>query len=148
MTSSVAGYLGQAGIPMYNASKHGVVALMRSLRHSLPKLGLAISVVAPAMTITNITKQFAKDSDKYWDTLRKGGIAINTADAPAKAVCWLSSLGVGANGKGIFVQGNEFTELERTIALSRGTWMGQRAYKMYHGGGDLKIYDRDFKSKF
>ena len=54
MTASLAGYLASAGAPLYSAAKHGVVGYMRALKQDCAKVGIAISVIAPGITLTPI----------------------------------------------------------------------------------------------
>src|SRR5271170_4673529 len=57
MTASLAGYLASAGAPLYSAAKHGIVGLMRALKNDLATVNIAISVVAPGITVTPILSQ-------------------------------------------------------------------------------------------
>jgi NAD(P)-dependent dehydrogenase (short-subunit alcohol dehydrogenase family) len=54
--ASVAGFKETPGIPIYQATKHGVIGLMRSLRLFLPTAypGLRINAVSPSMTTTGM----------------------------------------------------------------------------------------------
>ncbi|QIW99578.1 hypothetical protein AMS68_005096 [Peltaster fructicola] len=54
MTASLAGYLGSAGAPLYSAAKHGLIGLLRALKNDTAKLGIAISLVAPGITLTDL----------------------------------------------------------------------------------------------
>ena len=57
VTGSVASYLDTPGIPVYNASKHDIIGLIRSLRDSLSQEGLIrANVVAPSFTATPFTR--------------------------------------------------------------------------------------------
>lgn len=47
MTSSLSGYLDHKGAPQYNASKHGVRGIMKSIRRSGPEQGIRINLIAP-----------------------------------------------------------------------------------------------------
>ena len=47
MTASIAGYLDQPGSPQYCASKWGVRGLMRSLRRTMPMMGMRVNIIAP-----------------------------------------------------------------------------------------------------
>ncbi|KAL6408625.1 hypothetical protein AUP68_07569 [Ilyonectria robusta] len=50
ITSSAAAFLDSPPLHLYSAAKAGLVGMMRSLRHDLPKQGITINVVAPWMT--------------------------------------------------------------------------------------------------
>lgn len=54
MTASLAGYLASAGAPLYSAAKHGVVGYLRALKGDFRTVGIALSVIAPGITITPI----------------------------------------------------------------------------------------------
>lgn len=47
MTASLAGYLDQPGSPQYNSSKWGVRGVMRSLRRTMPGMGMRVNIIAP-----------------------------------------------------------------------------------------------------
>jgi NAD(P)-dependent dehydrogenase (short-subunit alcohol dehydrogenase family) len=54
--SSVAGFKETTGIPVYQATKHGVLRLVRSLRLSVPHAypRLRLNTVCPSMTLTGM----------------------------------------------------------------------------------------------
>ena len=47
MTASLSGYLDHADAPQYNASKHGVRAIMKSIRRTGPAQNIRINLIAP-----------------------------------------------------------------------------------------------------
>lgn len=47
ITGSLASYLDHLGHPQYNASKMAVRGMMKSLRHSMPKDGMRVNLLAP-----------------------------------------------------------------------------------------------------
>ena len=146
MTASLAGYLASAGAPLYSAAKHGVVGLMRALKQECAKLGIAISVVAPAITVTPIltanNPRMAAPPDVYAREMAKVGVPINKPESIALAVCWLFDQGAGANGAGIFVQADKFWDLERGLAKSREQWMGKEMLQLFRGGRSAPLFDR------
>ena len=90
MTASLAGYLASAGAPLYSAAKHGIVGLMRALKNDLATVGIAISVVAPGITVTPILSQERKDIkadgiDEWAAGMQKLGVPINKAETIALA---------------------------------------------------------------
>lgn len=146
MTASLAGYLASAGAPLYSAAKHGVVGLMRALKQECAKLDIAISVVAPAITVTPIltgnNRRMAASPDVYAKEMAKVGVPINKPESIALAVCWLFDQGKSANGAGIFVQADRFCDLERGLAKSREQWMGKEMLELFRGGRTAPLFDR------
>ncbi|KAH8730103.1 hypothetical protein GQ44DRAFT_607385 [Phaeosphaeriaceae sp. PMI808] len=154
LTASLAGYLASAGLPLYSAAKHGVVGLMRALKNECAKVNIAISVVAPAITVTPIltttTASMGAPPDVYAATMAKAGVPINKPESIALAVCWLFNQGKAGNGAGIFVQADRFADLERGLATSREQWMGKEMLGLFRGGRGAPMFDRigeEMKSK-
>ena len=54
MVSSVCGLSASAGFGAYNASKHGVIGLMRTLAHELGPLGVTVNAVCPGWVRTRM----------------------------------------------------------------------------------------------
>jgi len=144
MTASLAGYLASAGAPLYSAAKHGIVGLMRAMKQELAKLNIAISVVAPGITVTPILEVNRKlESVEGWaKKMRNHGVPINKAETIALAVCWLIDGGMSGNGKGLLVQENEIGELETGLAKTRKIWMGERMLSLFRGGRDAPLFSR------
>ncbi|KAL6707921.1 hypothetical protein ACN47E_003595 [Coniothyrium glycines] len=146
LTASLAGYLASAGAPLYSAAKHGVVGLMRALKQECAKLAIAISVVAPAITVTPIltgnNRKLNVNAEVYARDMAKVGVPINKPESIALAVCWLFDQGTGANGAGIFVQADQFCDLERGLAKSREQWMGKEMLALFRGGRAAPMFDR------
>jgi NAD(P)-dependent dehydrogenase (short-subunit alcohol dehydrogenase family) len=146
LTASLAGYLASAGAPLYSAAKHGVVGLMRALKQECLKLNIAISVVAPAITVTpiltgNNTKMNAAP-DVYAREMAKAGVPINKVESIALAVCWLFNEGLKGNGAGIFIQADKFADLERGLAKSREQWMSKEMLALFRGGRSAPMFAR------
>ncbi|KAA8619475.1 FabG Dehydrogenase [Pyrenophora tritici-repentis] len=147
LTASLAGYLASAGAPLYSAAKHGVVGLMRALKQECAKVGISISVVAPGITVTPILTANnrvlgAVSPEKYVEQMREAGVPINTVESVALAVCWLMDEGNKANGAGIFVQADRFSDLERGLARSREKWMGREMLDLFRGGRTAPLFER------
>lgn len=162
LTASVAGYAPQPGLPMYvepprrprcpcssppfsadvqrryNAAKHGVVGLVRSLRYLGPKDNIAVSLVAPAITETAILTTAATSSESVASSLKAAGVPVNTPERVAEVVAYLMGLGQAASGMGLMVQGGEVVDLEKGIAGNRNAWMGERMASMYRSGTGVK----------
>jgi NAD(P)-dependent dehydrogenase (short-subunit alcohol dehydrogenase family) len=146
LTASLAGYLASAGAPLYSAAKHGIVGLMRALKQECLKLNIAISVVAPAITVTPIltgnNRRMEASPDVYAKEMAKAGVPINKPESVALAVCWLFNEGVKGNGAGIFIQADRFADLERGLAKSREQWMGKEMLDLFRGGRSAPMFAR------
>ncbi|KAH6670250.1 hypothetical protein F5X68DRAFT_248796 [Plectosphaerella plurivora] len=116
-TGSAASYLDTPGIPIYNAAKHGVIGLVRSLRDTLAAEGLVrANVVAPWFTLTPFTAKVAP----VW---KEAGLPVNTPADVARAVVFLA-LNKEYHGKSIYVSNGGYTELEGPVQASRPSWLG------------------------
>ncbi|QDS76487.1 hypothetical protein FKW77_005213 [Venturia effusa] len=146
MTASLAGYLASAGAPNYSAAKHGIVGLMRALKQETAKLNIAISVIAPGITLTPILKTNRHDEiqslDEWAAKMRKVGVPINNAESVALSVGFLINAGLEANGMGVLIQADKMMELERGLAKSRETWMGREMLDLFRGGRDAPLFQR------
>lgn len=146
LTASLAGYLASAGAPLYSAAKHGVVGLMRALKQECAKLHIAISIVAPAITVTPIltrnNRRIPAEPDVYASQMAKVGVPINKPESIALAVCWLFDQGSAGNGAGVFVQADRFVDLERGLAKSREAWMGKEMLELFRGGRAAPLFER------
>lgn len=172
MTASLAGYLASAGAPLYSAAKHGtrplfqlsigdanrvfvgIVGLMRALKQECAKVNIAVSVVAPAITITPIistgNRETGKTPEMYAKEMASHGVPLNKPESVALAVCWLFNEGMKANGAGIFVQGGKFVDLERGLAKTREQWMSKEMLDLFRGGRKAPLFvrlDGEFPSK-
>ncbi|KAJ4985227.1 short chain dehydrogenase reductase family [Stagonosporopsis vannaccii] len=154
MTASLAGYLASAGAPLYSAAKHGVVGLMRALKQECAKVGISISVIAPAITVTPIltanNRRLGGPADVYAKEMAAKGVPINKPESIALAVCWLFNERSKANGAGLLIQGDKFADLERGLARSREQWMGREMLGLFRGGRAAPLFDRlgeDAKAK-
>jgi NAD(P)-dependent dehydrogenase (short-subunit alcohol dehydrogenase family) len=145
MTASLAGYLASAGAPLYSAAKHGIVGLMRALKNDLATVGIAISVVAPGITVTPILSQERKDIqadgiDAWAAGMQKLGVPINKAETIALAVAHLIHNRMASNGQGILIQANKMAEIEGGIAKARSQWMGEEMLKLFRGGRNAPLF--------
>ncbi|KAF2178119.1 NAD(P)-binding protein [Zopfia rhizophila CBS 207.26] len=154
LTASLAGYLASAGAPLYSAAKHGIVGLMRALKHECAKVNIAVSVVAPAITVTPIissgNRETGKSPEVYAKEMAEHGVPINKPESIALAVCWLFNQGMAANGAGIFVQADKFVDLERGLAKAREQWMGKEMLDLFRGGRTAPLFmrlDSEFPSR-
>ncbi|EUC46854.1 hypothetical protein COCMIDRAFT_91776 [Bipolaris oryzae ATCC 44560] len=147
LTASLAGYLGSAGAPLYSAAKHGLVGLVRALKQECAKLRIAISLVAPGITVTPILAQGRPELrdlpyEEHAREMAKAGVPINSPDAVARAVCGLIGEGMAANGKGVWVQADRFADVERGLIKSREAWMGKEMLGLFKGGRGTAVFAR------
>lgn len=144
MTASLAGYLASAGAPHYSAAKHGIVGLMRAMKQETAKLNIAISVVAPGITLTPILSQNREQIDpkKWREQMEKVGVPINKAESVGLAVVDLINQGMNANGKGILLQADKMIDLEYGIAKTRSSWMGREMLDLFRGGRTAPLFQR------
>lgn len=119
---------------------------MRALKQECLKLSIAISVVAPAITITPIltanNRRMSAPPDVYAKEMAKLGVPINKPESIALAVCWLFNEGIKGSGAGIFIQADQFSDLERGLAKSREQWMGKEMLGLFRGGRTAPLFDR------
>jgi len=147
MTASLAGYLASAGAPLYSAAKHGIVGLMRALKQETAKLNIAISVIAPGITVTPILKtnregEMNESIDEWATKMQKVGVPINKAESIALAVGFLMDGGMKSNGMGVLIQQDRMVELESGLARSRGVWMGTEMLNLFRNGRDAPLFTR------
>lgn len=92
LMSSLAGFKETPGLPVYEASKSGIIGLMRSLRLYLPsafKVNIRVNTVCPSATDTGMIAG-VKDS---WEDK---GIKINTTESVAKVFVAICAAGKGS----------------------------------------------------
>jgi len=146
MTASIAGYLASAGAPLYSAAKHGIVGLMRALKHDVATVNIAISVVAPGITVTPILTQERKDLkqsrniEEWASNMQKIGVPINRPESIALAVSSLMAGGMKSNGAGVMVQADKMANIEEGIAKSRNLWMGKEMLDLFRGGRNAPLF--------
>ncbi|KAK5451689.1 hypothetical protein LTS15_007949 [Exophiala xenobiotica] len=142
MTASLAGYLASAGAPLYSAAKHGIVGLMRALKNDTATLGIAMSVVAPGITLTDIIsgRKPGEPLQEWAKRMREVGVPINDPAEIADAVVYLMSQGMEANGKGLLIQAGRAADLEKGIAMSRKMWMGEEMLRLFRGGRSAPLF--------
>lgn len=119
---------------------------MRALKQETAKLNIAISVVAPAITLTPILKENREgemESLGEWVAkMRKVGVPINKAESIALSVAHLICSGIKANGMGVLIQADRMMELERGLAKSREAWMGKEMLGLFRGGREAPLFPR------
>ncbi|EMC92800.1 hypothetical protein BAUCODRAFT_77406 [Baudoinia panamericana UAMH 10762] len=142
MTASLAGYLASAGAPLYSAAKHGVVGYLRALKGDCAKVGIALSVIAPGITLTPIVlgREDGQSIEDWGKEMAGRGVPINNAETIALTVAHLMGLGMKANGSGYLIQSNRIQEIEGGIAKSRAQWMGKEMLDLFRGGRDAPLF--------
>lgn len=119
---------------------------MRALKQECAKLKIAVSVVAPAITVTPIlssgNREAGKAPEVYAKEMQGVGVPINKPESIALAVCWLFNEGQAANGAGIFVQADKFVDLERGLAKTREQWMSREMLDLFRGGRKAPLFQR------
>ena len=142
MTASLAGYLASAGAPLYSAAKHGVVGYLRALKGDCAKVGIALAVIAPGITLTSIIlgRKEGQSLEEWGDDMRARGVPINDAQTIGLTVSHIMGLGMKANGNGYLIQKNRIQELEGGIAKSRQQWMGKEMLDLFRGGRNAPLF--------
>jgi NAD(P)-dependent dehydrogenase (short-subunit alcohol dehydrogenase family) len=142
MTASLAGYLASTGAPLYSAAKHGVVGYLRALKGDCAKIGIALSVIAPGITLTPIIlgRRPGQSLQAWGEDMAGRGVPINSAETIGLVVGHVFGLGMKANGSGYLIQGNRVQELEGGIAKSREAWMGKEMLALFRGGREAPLF--------
>ncbi|KAF2400120.1 putative 3-hydroxyacyl-CoA dehydrogenase [Trichodelitschia bisporula] len=118
MIGSAAGFRESPGLPVYQATKHAVQGLMRSLRKPLlEREGIRINVVCPGMTESAMT-------DGIVQHYRREGLAVNVPDDLAVTTLGLLVDGSMA-GKAIYVEGGQGWEFEDGLKDTMPQWLGE-----------------------
>lgn len=130
--SSVAGFKDSPSLFVYQASKHGVVGLMRSLRSYISspyKHYLRINTICPWVTQTDRIKKI----EQQW----------TQASLPTNTPREVSTVATGMlvdpslNGKSMFVEGGRAWEIEENIERLEAQWLGEAPSKALAAGQEL-----------
>lgn len=142
MTASLAGYLASAGAPLYSAAKHGVVGYLRALKSDCAKVGVALSVIGPGITLTPIVsgRKEGQSLEDWGKDMGDRGVPINNAETVALTVANLMGQGAKANGSGVLIQANRIQEVEGGIAKTRQQWMGKEMLDLFRGGRNAPLF--------
>jgi len=130
MTASTAGYMSEPGVPVYSATKHGVVGFMRATKRSLLKDGISINCVAPWMTSTNLIPPALRK------LLLQNNIPVQPPEAVALAMAYSASAD-NWSGKTIHTSGGKYTELEDPILSAEEQWLGKENSKAFRTAQEL-----------
>ncbi|KAI9373464.1 hypothetical protein BJX61DRAFT_541718 [Aspergillus egyptiacus] len=122
--SCAAGFKETPGVSVYQAAKHGVQGLMRSLRANLNapyQHSIRINTICPWVTQTS--NSFHKSLEDRWT---KEGLPLSTAQDVAKV-----SAGVlcddSLHGTSMYVAGSRAWEIENNIDRLESQWLGKEA---------------------
>ncbi len=106
--SSVGGIVGLAGLAIYTATKHGVIALTKSAALDYAKQNLRINAVLPGLVMTEMVASTMGGLERGNEiaALRQPIGRATTAEEIASTVMWLCSPGSsGITGQSISVDG-------------------------------------------
>lgn len=92
-TASVAGLVGAEGLPIYVASKHAIVGLVRSAAISVAASGVRVNALCPGMVQTPLLDRLIGHAPGLGDALmaKKPMKRLGQVDEIARAALWLAS---------------------------------------------------------
>ncbi|MCJ1440500.1 MAG: hypothetical protein MMC23_000984 [Stictis urceolatum] len=126
LMGSVAGLTDAPFMPMYGSSKHGVMGLMRALRHQLRETaGIRINVVCPWMTDTALAA-VVKDA---WLEQR---LPWNKPEDVAKVVVDVAK-DMEIHGSALFMEGGRVWEVQAKLDQMEEQWMGESRGEFVRG---------------
>lgn len=117
-TVSRSGYDCQS-IPVYAASKHGMIGLMRGLRPHTPAWDIRINSIAPHVTDTAAVRRLPT----LVPELQRVGIPVSSVEETARAAAFLAA-NDSYNGCTISIMGSEYRELESGVERHKRDVMG------------------------
>ncbi|KAJ5261026.1 hypothetical protein N7478_011621 [Penicillium angulare] len=130
--SCSSGFKDSPSLFVYQASKHGVVGLMRSLRsyiNSPYKHNIRINTVCPWMTETETIKKI----EQQW---KQASLPTNSPkDVSNVAASMLADSKL--NGQSMFVEGGRAWEIEQNIERLEAEWLGAGPSKSLAAGQEL-----------
>ncbi|KIW17995.1 hypothetical protein PV08_02281 [Exophiala spinifera] len=122
LISSVAGFKAHSGIFLYQAAKHGVIGLMRSLRSFKPIASkIRINCVCPSMTLTGMVEGIKE----AWTS---AGLPINTPEDVARMIVHIAA-DSELSGGAVYVEGGNGWEIEQRLDKTQPLWLGERLSK-------------------
>lgn len=127
--SCSSGFKESPSLFVYQASKHGVVGLMRSLRGYISspyKHYLRINTVCPWMTQTEGIKKI----EQQW---KEASLPTNTPREVSTVATGILS-DPSLNGKSMFVEGGRAWEIEGNIDRLEAQWLGEAPSKVLAAG--------------
>ncbi|KAJ5125140.1 uncharacterized protein N7443_008220 [Penicillium atrosanguineum] len=130
--SCSAGFKESPSLFVYQASKHGVIGLMRSLRNYISspyKHALRINTVCPWMTQT----ESIKNVEQHWKNACLPANTVREVSTVAASILADKSL----NGTSMFVEGGRAWEIEENIDKLESQWLGEGPSKTLAAGQEL-----------
>lgn len=128
LTGSLAAFKEQAGLFIYQPSKHGVMGLFRSTRKNLFSVhGIRVNILCPSL----ISTAMASKVQHIWE---EKGLPINTADEVGNYAITLTASkyradGGDQTGLAVYVEGGKGWELESELERLDVEWMGAEMAK-------------------
>jgi NAD(P)-dependent dehydrogenase (short-subunit alcohol dehydrogenase family) len=123
LLSSVAGFEESPGLFVYQAAKHGVLGLMRSLRKYFPgaygEPGIRVNCVCPWATETAMVRTFA-------DAWKEQGLPMNSSEGVASIIVGVSA-DDRVHGESVYVEGDRGWLIEEGLARTHPEWLGEAA---------------------
>ncbi|KAK4508172.1 hypothetical protein PRZ48_001910 [Zasmidium cellare] len=116
--SSVAGFLSRPGLPVYQASKHGVLGLLRAIKdEAYTKDGIRINAMCPGMTETSMTSAVLP-------ALRAVNINVQSAADVANFGLTLTS-NSDLKGKALLCLSGRAWDIEEGLERTIDQWLGE-----------------------
>ncbi|MCJ1477989.1 hypothetical protein MMC13_006664 [Lambiella insularis] len=130
LLSSVAGFKESPGLFVYQAAKHGVLGLMRTLRPYLPvACGIRVNAICPWMTATAVVAGI--EGNWY-----KENLPVNQPADVAKVIVDVTR-SEKLNGKAFYIEGGRGWEIEDKINELEPQWLGEEASRSLAKGQAL-----------
>ncbi|KIX02523.1 uncharacterized protein Z518_08464 [Rhinocladiella mackenziei CBS 650.93] len=122
LISSVAGFKESPGLFVYQATKHGILGIMRSLRLYLPPvMGIRVNAICPWMVATAMTAGI----EPSW---RAAGLPVNEPRDVAEVIAGVACAHE-ENGKAFYVEGGRAWEIEEKLDRLEPQWLGEEQSK-------------------
>ncbi|KAF1984826.1 putative 3-hydroxyacyl-CoA dehydrogenase [Aulographum hederae CBS 113979] len=141
LLSSSSGFGDSPALPVYQASKHGIMGLLRSLKnHLYPNFGVRVNSVCPGVTDTKMAKDII-------DVYKKNDCAVNSAELVAEHIVSLLA-DEGSNGKAVFVEGGKGWEFQQRLDETMKVWLGKEAVEsLARSSGIITKWDKEMEER-
>ncbi|KAJ9639195.1 hypothetical protein H2204_003806 [Knufia peltigerae] len=138
--SSVAGFKESPGLFVYQATKHGILGLMRSLRLYLPPMtGIRVNAICPWMVPTAMTEGIVSS----W---KAADLPIQSTSDVARVVAGVAC-NQELNGKAFYVEGGRAWDIEEGIDRLEPQWLGEEQSRMLAKGQQVLGEGMDWTKK-